>query len=201
MTGSKGRGRNRNNGGKRPQGRGGNFDSGGRNRGNAQQLMDKYTALARDATQQGDRIAAENYYQHADHYYRVVNARNEQQEARRRTQNGNESGNTSDSAPVQNPDQNSDQNSGQNRGQEYGSSQASVDLDANQTNTNRTTADLNNATPKDDRSENIERQSEPAVAKAEPVQEAPPAKKPRRGRPPKKVAEESNESPAPEAAE
>lgn len=88
---NKGRNRNRNNGGKRPQGRSGNFDSnGGRNRGNAQQLMDKFLSLARDANSQGDRIAAENYFQHADHYYRVVHARNEQQEARRRTSNNND---------------------------------------------------------------------------------------------------------------
>ncbi|MDG2243491.1 MAG: DUF4167 domain-containing protein [Rhodospirillaceae bacterium] len=89
ITGSKGRGRNRNHGGKRSQGRGGNFDpNGGRNRGNAQQLLDKYTSLARDATQQGDRITAENYYQHADHYYRIINARNEQQAARTEQQGG-----------------------------------------------------------------------------------------------------------------
>ncbi len=87
-SGSKGRGRNRNNSGKRPQNRGGNFDpNSGRNRGNAQQLMDKYLALARDAASQGDRVTAENYYQHADHYYRVVYARNEQNEARRRASN------------------------------------------------------------------------------------------------------------------
>ncbi len=100
-TGSKGRGRTRNNNGKRPQGRSSNFDSNmGRNRGNAQQLLDKFLALARDATSQGDRIAAENYFQHADHYYRVVNTRNEQQEARRRvSNNGGEP--TQDPIPVQ----------------------------------------------------------------------------------------------------
>lgn len=74
-SGSKGRGRNRG-GGKRP-GRGGNFDGGGRSRGNAQQLMDKFLSLARDAASQGDRILAEHYFQHADHYYRVLNARGE----------------------------------------------------------------------------------------------------------------------------
>jgi len=99
-SGSKGRGRNRNNSGKRPQNRGGNFDpNSGRGRGNAQQLMDKYLALARDAASQGDRVAAENYYQHADHYYRVVYARNEQQEARRRAANNGNA--NSDPIPVQ----------------------------------------------------------------------------------------------------
>ena len=87
---SKGRGRSRGSGGKRSHGRGNGFgSSGGRNNGNAQQLMDKYLSLARDAASQGDRIATENFYQHADHYYRVVFARNEQQEARRKSSNGN----------------------------------------------------------------------------------------------------------------
>jgi len=34
-------------------------------------------ALARDAHSAGDRIAAENYYQHAEHYYRIINANND----------------------------------------------------------------------------------------------------------------------------
>jgi hypothetical protein len=84
----KGRQRGRNGGGggggggkPRPPGRNPNFDGGGNNRprGNAQQLMEKYLALARDASSAGDRVLAENYFQHADHYYRVLNARFEQQ--------------------------------------------------------------------------------------------------------------------------
>ncbi|MCC7167319.1 MAG: DUF4167 domain-containing protein [Rhodospirillales bacterium] len=57
------------------------FDSSGpevRIRGNAHQVLEKYLALARDATAAGDRIAAENYYQHAEHYYRVINSMNQQ---------------------------------------------------------------------------------------------------------------------------
>ena len=53
------------------------FDSNGpeiRIRGNAHQVLEKYLALARDATAQGDRVGAENYYQHAEHYFRVINA-------------------------------------------------------------------------------------------------------------------------------
>lgn len=53
------------------------FDSSGpdiRVRGNAHQVMEKYLTMARDATSQGDRVAAENYYQHAEHYFRVINA-------------------------------------------------------------------------------------------------------------------------------
>jgi len=42
-------------------------------RGNANQLLEKYLALARDAQAAGDRIAAENYSQHAEHYFRIIN--------------------------------------------------------------------------------------------------------------------------------
>jgi hypothetical protein len=51
------------------------FDSTGPDvklRGTASQLYDKYLALARDANAGGDRVAAENYLQHAEHYYRVM---------------------------------------------------------------------------------------------------------------------------------
>ncbi len=42
--------------------------------GNARQVRERYLALARDATTAGDRITAEGYFQHADHYYRVMTA-------------------------------------------------------------------------------------------------------------------------------
>ena len=43
-------------------------------RGNAHQVLERYLALARDASSAGDRITAENYYQHAEHYYRLLSA-------------------------------------------------------------------------------------------------------------------------------
>ena len=43
-------------------------------RGNAHHMLEKYLALARDVQAAGDRIAAENYSQHAEHYFRIVNA-------------------------------------------------------------------------------------------------------------------------------
>jgi hypothetical protein len=54
------------------------FDSNGPNvkiRGSAYQIFERYLALAREATAGGDRIAAENFYQHAEHYFRINNAR------------------------------------------------------------------------------------------------------------------------------
>src|SRR6201996_1941450 len=58
------------------------FDSNGLNikiRGNAYQVFERYVALAREAAASGDRIAAENLYQHAEHYFRVMNANGEGQ--------------------------------------------------------------------------------------------------------------------------
>ena len=78
-------GRRRGRGGARPPQQGGgpsgnygNTSGGGsridtRQRGNATQLLEKYKAMARDATQNGDRVQAEFYMQYADHYFRVLN--------------------------------------------------------------------------------------------------------------------------------
>ena len=75
-------GRRRGRGVRPPQAGGGpsgNYNNGGgnridvRQRGNATQLLEKYKAMARDATQNGDRVQAEFYMQYADHYYRVLN--------------------------------------------------------------------------------------------------------------------------------
>ena len=68
-------------------------------RGNAQQLFEKYTALAYDANAAGERISAEAFTQYADHYYRIHQsilqnaeqqrkAHDERQQSRRRDQNG-----------------------------------------------------------------------------------------------------------------
>lgn len=53
------------------------FDSNGpeiRIRGNAYQVHEKYLVMARDAATSGDRVAAENFFQHAEHYFRIMNA-------------------------------------------------------------------------------------------------------------------------------
>ena len=69
---SRGRSGGRRNGSPRHQ----TFDSNGpsiRIRWNAHQVYEKYIQLARDANVAGDRITAENMYQHAEHYYRIMN--------------------------------------------------------------------------------------------------------------------------------
>jgi len=45
----------------------------GRNNHNASNLIDKYNNLAREALSVGDKILSENYFQHADHFMRILN--------------------------------------------------------------------------------------------------------------------------------
>ena len=45
----------------------------GRNNHNASKLIEKYNNLAREALSIGDKIMSENYFQHADHFSRVLN--------------------------------------------------------------------------------------------------------------------------------
>jgi hypothetical protein len=64
----------------RPPQRSQTFDSNGPNtkiRGSAHQIFERYIALAREAAIGGDRVAAENFYQHAEHYFRLANANRE----------------------------------------------------------------------------------------------------------------------------
>ena len=69
--------RGRSNGRRGPHGANSSMESNGpevKIRGNATQLCEKYQSLARDAVTSGDRIAAESYLQHAEHYFRVMTA-------------------------------------------------------------------------------------------------------------------------------
>ena len=45
----------------------------GRNNHNASKLIEKYSNLAREALSTGDKILSENYFQHADHFTRILN--------------------------------------------------------------------------------------------------------------------------------
>ena len=81
------RSRGRGNGKRQPRGSN-QIDSHGpevRVRGSAQQVFDKYLALGRDATSTGDRIIAENMFQHAEHYSRVLALAQENAEHRNDT--------------------------------------------------------------------------------------------------------------------
>src|SRR5918999_3863022 len=79
--------RNRNQGSNRNDGRRGQnpmtrvFESNGPDikiRGTASHVAEKYVQLARDARSSGDPVAAENYYQHAEHYFRLIATAQEQ---------------------------------------------------------------------------------------------------------------------------
>jgi hypothetical protein len=101
------------------------FDSSGpegKVRGTPQQIIEKYQMLARDAQLSNDRVAAENFLQHAEHYTRMLaEAMKEmaaEQEARQQQfqQSGGQNGN-------QNGGQNGNQNGNQNGGQQAGQNQ------------------------------------------------------------------------------
>ncbi|GGH19487.1 protein of unknown function [Cribrihabitans marinus] len=91
MRSSKSRSRSKNN---RNRPSGGNvvnrvFDSSGpegKVRGTPQQIIDKYNQLARDAQLGNDRVATENFQQHAEHYQRLLNEAQREIESRREEQ-------------------------------------------------------------------------------------------------------------------
>ena len=65
------------------------FDSSGpegKVRGTPQQIIEKYNQLARDAQLSNDRVAAENFQQHAEHYLRLLSEAQREQEQRREQQ-------------------------------------------------------------------------------------------------------------------
>jgi hypothetical protein len=83
------------------------FDSSGpegKVRGTPQQIIDKYNQLARDAQLGNDRVAAENFQQHSEHYTRMLGEAMREIEAQRQSQDGNFGGGG---------------NSQQNRGNDY----------------------------------------------------------------------------------
>lgn len=57
-------------------------------RGNAAHIAEKYLQLARDAQSSGDSVMAENYLQHAEHYFRIVSSAQQAMQAPRDSQNG-----------------------------------------------------------------------------------------------------------------
>jgi hypothetical protein len=79
------RGRNNNGGRKHINPLSRNFESNGPDvkvRGNAAHVAEKYLQLARDAQSSGDPVLAENYLQHAEHYFRIVAAAQPQNQFR-----------------------------------------------------------------------------------------------------------------------
>lgn len=94
MRSSKSRSRSKSNRNRGASGGGGNvvnrvFDSSGpegKVRGTPQQIIDKYNQLARDAQLSNDRVATENFQQHAEHYLRLLSQAQREIEQRREEQ-------------------------------------------------------------------------------------------------------------------
>lgn len=87
------------------------FDSVGpdlRLRGTAQQLFEKYLQLGREATGGGDRVMAEAYFQHAEHYFRIIGAMN-QVHGQNQGQNGAQANGHNQQRRYQADDQQADQ--------------------------------------------------------------------------------------------
>jgi hypothetical protein len=104
----RGRGRNNNNNNNNNSNnnhrKGGNpltrtYDSSGPDvkiRGTAQHIAEKYAALARDAQSAGDRVIAENYLQHAEHYNRIIAAAQAQMQERAPREDRHDGGDRND---------------------------------------------------------------------------------------------------------
>jgi Domain of unknown function (DUF4167) len=75
-------------------------------RGNAYQVFERYVALAREAAASDDRIAAENFFQHAEHYFRIMSANGEA------NQHGTQRPMTPADADVSEPGRESSENDG-----------------------------------------------------------------------------------------
>ena len=123
MRGRGGNGNNPNRKGPNPLTR--SYESNGPDvkiRGSAQQIAEKYTTLARDAQSAGDRVMAENYLQHAEHYNRIIMAAQEnmpQQQMRNQRDEDDEdeegNGSSANEQPTQPHQHNQQQNHNQNR--------------------------------------------------------------------------------------
>mgnify|MGYP001000592572 CR=1 FL=1 len=102
---NKNRSRGRNNNGGRKHGNplSRNYESNGPDvkvRGNAAHIAEKYLQLARDAQSSGDSVMAENYLQHAEHYFRIISAAQQAQQAQFRGEVQEEDDYDDDFAPI-----------------------------------------------------------------------------------------------------
>ena len=80
----------------------------GRNNYNASKLIDKYNNLAREALSSGDKILSENYFQHADHFTRILSEQESLKKARfsaetSQSKNTNEENNAGESSKKEDP--------------------------------------------------------------------------------------------------
>ena len=81
----------------------------GRNNHNAPKLIEKYNDLAREALSNGDKILSENYLQHADHFTRILNER-ENYKREKNLENKSDNKPQISEENIENSKQNSDKN-------------------------------------------------------------------------------------------
>ena len=95
------------------------FDSSGpegKVRGTPQQIIDKYNQLARDAQLSNDRVATENFQQHAEHYLRLLaEAQREQQERQQQQQQSQQQQNQQQQSQQQRQDDQSNRDAGNSK--------------------------------------------------------------------------------------
>ena len=72
----------------------------GRNNHNAAKLIEKYNNLAREALSNGDKILSENYFQHADHFTRILS----EQEIFKKSRSSDNGLNSSEKSDLKNND-------------------------------------------------------------------------------------------------
>ena len=136
------------------------FDSSGpegKVRGTPQQIIEKYQFLARDAQLSNDRVAAENFQQHAEHYTRLLAEANRElaaeQEARgpqQNNQNGQQSGQYNNQPNGNYGGQSNSQNGNQNGGQQNGGQQNGNQQNGNNRDRQGDNRDYRNDQPRND---------------------------------------------------
>ncbi len=72
----------------------------GRNNHNASKLIEKYSNLAREALSTGDKILSENYFQHADHFTRILSEQESFKKSKNSENNVNENKNFNESEKI-----------------------------------------------------------------------------------------------------
>ncbi len=166
-------------------------------RGTAQQVADKYATLARDAQSSGDRVMAENYLQHAEHYNRIIAAAQaqlqQQQQTRENREDSDVDGDDQDVAEAnggnQKPQRQKRVEDGSGPQPEIKGVPAELALNGDEGNANAGNghaADGMNGSAEDEKPKPARRGRKPAAAKAEDGEEGQegekPAKRPRRTR-------------------
>ena len=165
-------------------------------RGTASHIAEKYMQLARDAQSAGDNVAAESYWQHAEHYNRLIAVAQAAQQQQRDEQRAQQQSNEDSDAESSQSNSEGDENNGRNRGR--GRRQRPHDA----ARTEEAESAPNGAGPQpvlESTPAEVALKEQPVVAEADAPEETPPARtrRPRKkAEPATPAAETPNELPA-----